>query len=149
MSCSNSQGKSWEERLLKTHVNTRAVAKKTIIDIFSRLVHKSQIQKLPDLGCKTYKYDMRKTLITLELLDGFTSCKDHREAWERAFPHRLPKTTTNHNNTVWRVGRRLTYRNMKQKRWNSNKQTPRNEMGTPGDGQSFPRTDMWPPDTGH
>ena len=43
-------------------------------------------RKVLDLGRKTYRHETRKTLITLELLDGFTSCKDRRVVRERGLP---------------------------------------------------------------
>ncbi len=64
----------------------RAVAKETIIDIFSTLFRKSQILIYWIWAIKTYIQSIRKTLITLELLDGFTSYKDPRVARERGFP---------------------------------------------------------------
>ncbi len=56
-----------------------------------------------DLGRKTYSQEMRKTLLTLESLDGFTSCKYCRAVRERGFPARSAgERLLARNNTVRR-----------------------------------------------
>ena len=54
--------------------------------IYLRIIPQIPVPNLLELGRKTYIHDIRKTLITLELLNGFTSCKNHRVAREMGFP---------------------------------------------------------------